>query len=278
MKKTVMLTDTTLRDGEQSPGVVISPENKIRLMRLMDETGIYQMDAGIPAMGAREKDTIAHMMSLRKRIKISTWNRMNQKDIASAMDISPDVIHISIPVSDRLIHSVLNKDREYVVRTAKACAVMAKENGYEVTVGFQDASRADISYMILLANCLHQLGVTMVRLADTVGIWTPPAVRQMIGEIQRNTDVPLGIHTHNDLGMAVPIALGAVKAGAVHVDTTLFGIGERAGNCDLFSLVNNGSPILTFEPTLGDVGQLQKQAADILFTQSHGESWNCINL
>ena len=203
---------------------------------------------------------------------------MDPKDIASAMDVQADVIHISIPASERLIHSVLNKDREYVVRTAKACVVMARENGYEVTAGFQDASRADVGFMILLANCLCQLGVTMIKLADTVGIFTPTAVRQLIGQMKKNTNIPLGIHTHNDLGMAVSMALEAVKAGVTHVDTTCFGIGERAGNCDLFSFVRNGKPAVAFDPALGDMDHMQKQAANVLFAQSDGGEWKCASM
>lgn len=274
MNKTVMLTDTTLRDGEQSPGMVLSSDDKVRLMQLLDETGVYQVDAGIPAMGARVKDILVQMMAKRRRIKVSTWNRMNPKDILDAMDVMPDVIHISAPVSDRLIHRLLNKDREWVVRTLKSCVAMAREKGFEVTVGFVDASRADISFMIMLANCLYSMGVTMVKLADTVGILTPQNVRKLAWQMVENTDIPLGIHTHNDLGMAVPIAIEAVKAGITHVDTTCFGVGERAGNCDLFSFVDNGMPLFAITPSLHDVSLLRKYAADILFAKSPGQAWN----
>jgi homocitrate synthase NifV len=122
------------------------------------------------------------------------------------------------------------------------------------------------------------MGVKTIKLADTVGILTPAAVRHLVGQMKKNTDISLGIHTHNDLGMAVPIAIEAVKAGVTHVDTTLFGIGERAGNCDLFSLVSNGSPVFAGLPMNKRINHLQKQAADILFFKSHSEVWNCTNM
>lgn len=264
MKPSVFLTDTTLRDGEQRPGLAFSPQTRLRLLRAMDDAGLYQMDAGIPAAGTAEKDVLCEMMAHRKQIKVSTWNRMCVSDIRDAMDVRPDVIHISVPASDRLISHVLHKDREWVQHSLLTCVSLAREQRYEVTVGFQDASRADRAYMAQLSNSLVPMGVTLVKLADTVGTLTPRATRELVGFMAENTALPLGIHTHNDLGIAVPVAIEAIKAGVRHVDATCFGIGERAGNCDLFTLVEYGLPV--FEPASPFAGarKLKRKAVDIL--------------
>ncbi len=264
MKPSVFLTDTTLRDGEQRPGLAFSPQTRLRLLRAMDDAGLYQMDAGIPAAGAAEKDVLCEMMAQRQQIKVSTWNRMCVSDIRDAMDVRPDVIHISVPASDRLISHVLHKDREWVQHSLLTCVSLAREQRYEVTVGFQDASRADRVYMAQLSNSLIPLEVTLVKLADTVGTLTPQATRELVGFMAENTALPLGIHTHNDLGIAVPVAIEAIKAGVRHVDATCFGIGERAGNCDLFTLVEYGLPVFEPAPPFAGARKLKRKAVDIL--------------
>lgn len=264
MKPSVFLTDTTLRDGEQRPGLAFTPQTRLRLLRAMDDAGLYQMDAGIPAAGAAEKDVLCEMMAQRQQIKVSTWNRMCVSDIRDAMDVRPDVIHISVPASDRLISHVLHKDREWVQHSLLTCVSLAREQRYEVTVGFQDASRADRVYMAQLSNSLIPLEVTLVKLADTVGTLTPQATRELVGFMAENTALPLGIHTHNDLGIAVPVAIEAIKAGVRHVDATCFGIGERAGNCDLFTLVEYGLPVFEPAPPFAGARKLKRKAVDIL--------------
>jgi len=263
MKPAVYLTDTTLRDGEQRPGLVFPPETKLQFMHALDEAGVWQLDAGIPAAGAHVKDLIRRMMARRNHIRISAWNRMNPQDIRDALEAEPDVIHISVPASDRLITRVLHQDRAWVETTLTRCVTMARERGYEVTAGFQDASRADIPFMLRLAAAARSLGVTAIKLADTVGTLTPPQARALTRSMA-DAGLALGIHTHNDLGMAVPVAIEAVRAGVTHVDVTCFGIGERAGNCDLFSFVEYGSPVLSTVPAPTDAGELKRRVTDIL--------------
>lgn len=264
MKPTVYLTDTTLRDGEQRPGLVIPLDAKLRLMHALDTAGVYQLDAGIPAAGACARDAMRRMMAERGQIRISAWNRMRLSDIRDSMEVEPDVIHISVPASDRLIYRVLGEDRTWVENTLLRCTALAREQGYEVTVGLQDASRADIPFMLRLAALMRTMEITIFKLADTIGTLTPPQVRSLI-ERMGEAGLPLGIHTHNDLGMAVPIALEAAQAGVSHVDVTCFGIGERAGNCDLFSFAEYGAPALSVFPVLQDPEALKRRVTDILY-------------
>lgn len=248
-KQVLYLTDTTLRDGEQSPGFAFDRSAKTEIASLLDLLGFYQIEAGIPAMGNYEKETICQIMSQRKNAKIAVWNRMNPEDIKHSFDCRPDVIHISAPVSDILISSLLRENRAWVTNMLKACIFLARNMGYEVTVGFQDISRADLSFIIDLARTLSDLGVSSIRLADTVGILTPSSVRRTVLSIKENTDLPIGIHSHNDLGMAEAIALEAAKSEAVFVDTTLFGIGERAGNCNSFVFSEAAEPLFHVKPS-----------------------------
>ena len=229
----IFIVDTTLRDGEQSAGRAFSIDEKVEIAKYMDENNIYQIEAGIPVMGDLEKECIKRILSVRKNSLIATWNRMNKKDIQHSLDCKPDIIHISVPTSDIQIYSNLGKDKIWVEENLRECVYLAKSKGYEVTIGFEDASRADINYLINLCEIIKSFDVKRVRYADTVGILMPSIVREAVKTIIDRTGIEIEIHAHNDFGMAIPISLEAVKSGAKYVDCTLDGIGERAGNCNL---------------------------------------------
>lgn len=265
MKKKKYLIDTTLRDGEQSPGYAFTLEQKVTLSILMERAGIHQVEAGIPAMGSYEKETICKIMENRRRARISTWNRMNKEDIRHSFDCTPDIIHISAPVSYIHIYSKLKKNKIWLLKNLQECVSMAMEKGYLVTVGFEDASRADISFIIGIVNLLEDMGVHSIRFADTVGVLTPSRAYQAIKEIKTHSNMAVGIHTHNDFGMAVANSVQAAKAGAEYIDTTLWGIGERAGNCDLNQFIAAAEHIFDIRPNRVDAGVLREKAAEILF-------------
>jgi homocitrate synthase NifV len=229
----IYIVDTTLRDGEQSAGKAFSIDEKVEIAKYMDENNIYQIEAGIPVMGDLEKECIKRILDNRKNSLVSTWNRMNKKDIIHSMECKPDIIHISVPTSDIQIYSNLRKDKIWVEENLRECVCFAKDKGYEVTIGFEDASRADINYIINLCDIVKEMEVKRVRYADTVGILTPSMVKNVVKTIIDSTGIEIEIHAHNDFGMAISISLEAVKSGAKYVDCTLDGIGERAGNCNL---------------------------------------------
>jgi homocitrate synthase NifV len=265
MKEKKYLIDTTLRDGEQSPGFAFNIDEKVMLALLMDRAGIYQVEAGVPAMGKYEKDTICKIMGNRTRTRISTWNRMKKEDIEHSFDCCPDIIHISAPVSYVHIYSKLKKNKIWLLKNLQECVSLAIDKGYIVTVGLEDASRADITFIISIANILKDMGVASIRFADTVGVLTPSRAYQSINEIISNTGIPIGIHAHNDFGMAVANSLEAAKAGAKFIDTTLFGIGERAGNCDLNQFITSAEKIFDINPSHIDANALREDARGILF-------------
>ncbi len=270
MKPKRYIIDTTLRDGEQSPGFAFNSQLKLKLAMLLDQAGIYQIEAGIPAMGKYEKDSICSIIENKCNARISTWNRMSKQDIQNSFDCQPDIIHISAPVSYVHIYSKLKKNKLWLQNNLQECVAYAKEKGYEVTVGFEDASRADITFIIGLSAMLKEMGVLSIRFADTVGILTPSRTYQAINEIISNTGITVGIHAHNDLGMAVANSFEAAKAGAKFIDTTLFGIGERAGNCDLNQFILAAEHTFDIRPTHTDVSILNKKCRELIYMNKSG--------
>jgi homocitrate synthase NifV len=246
MKSKRYIVDTTLRDGEQSAGIVFTIEEKVRLAKLMDQCGIYQIEAGIPAVGRVEKEAISRIMASKKRARISAWNRLSTEDIRHSMECSPDIIHIGVPVSYVQIYTKLKKNKRWLENELLRCVDMASSAGFDVTVGFEDASRADISFMTNLIKRLEAYRVLYIRFADTVGVLTPGRTADSVKNILEYTDMDMEIHVHNDLGMAVANSLEAAKSGAFYVDCTLNGIGERAGNCDFQKFVAVGERLFDF--------------------------------
>lgn len=232
MKPKIHIVDTTLRDGEQSAGFAMTKQQKVFIASLLDSAGVYQIEAGIPAMGKYERDTLKEIILNKKNSLISVWNRISISDIKNSIECNPDIMHISVPVSYPQIYSKLRKNKTWVINSVKECIDFAMNAGFKVTIGFEDASRADFSFMLSLANFLKENGIDQIRIADTVGTLSPSRTFTMISDLIKLTGIDVEMHAHNDLGMAVANSVVAAKAGAKYIDTTIFGIGERTGNCD----------------------------------------------
>ncbi|HEY8804833.1 MAG TPA: homocitrate synthase [Clostridium sp.] len=231
------IVDTTLRDGEQMAGVELGFKEKIEFAKIIDSKKVYQIEAGTPAMGGDEKKSIEKLMSLGLSSKISAWNRMNINDIDHSIDCGVDIIHISVPISDIQIKWKLGRDREWVINEMRKSVYYAKDKGFEVVVGLEDASRTSTDVLIRVIKEAKALGIKRVRYADTVGILYPDKIFKSITKIKQMIDVSIEFHAHNDFGMAVANSVAAVMAGSEFVDTTFGGIGERAGNCDYVKLM-----------------------------------------
>lgn len=245
------IVDTTLRDGEQEAGRAFSLKQKLEIAKFLDENYVYQIEAGIPAMGKIEKNCILDIKEQCTNSLVSTWNRLNIKDIQDSFDCNPDIIHLSVPTSDIQIFSNLKKDKHWIEEKIKECVIYAKGFGYDVTIGFEDASRTDMTYLIHLCKILRKLDINRVRYADTVGILTPSITRRAVGRIIEETGIDVEIHAHNDFGMALAISVEAAKSGAKYVDCTLKGIGERAGNCNFYDYIKvHGNVVIKDDKTL----------------------------
>lgn len=259
MKETKQIVDTTLRDGEQSPGIALGIEDKIKIARLLDDLGVYEIEAGVPVISKAEEEGICRIIENKRNAKISVWSRMNLYDVKRSLVCKPDIIHIGTPVSYVQIYSKLKKNKGWVVRSVLECVELAKNNNTAVTIGLEDASRSDIGFLLNMIKELQSAGVDMVRIADTVGILTPGRTKEIVKTIREYTDIKIEMHIHNDLGMAVANSIVGAKAGADFIDCTLFGIGERSGNCNLYDFVSASESIFQFPMTKKQIQSVEQQ-------------------
>jgi homocitrate synthase NifV len=234
----IMIDDTTLRDGEQTAGVVFSPAEKIAIARMLDAAGVHEIECGIPAMGRHEQSAVRALVDLGLRARLITWNRAVISDIRASIACGVTAVDISLSVSDLMIENKLRTSREWVKELLKTALGFAKDHGLYVSVGGEDASRADMSFLIELLRIARSLGADRFRFCDTVGILDPFDMYGKISMLRCAVpDLDLEVHTHNDLGMATANALAGIRAGARFVNTTVNGLGERAGNAALEEVV-----------------------------------------
>lgn len=229
----VKYCDTTLRDGEQAPGVAFSSDEKLAIARALDSVGIDIIEAGIPAMGIAEQECLRRIVDAGLNAGIVAWCRANPDDVAAARRSGVNMAHISVPVSDLHLESKLGRSRSWARNSIAACVDDALELGMVVSVGFEDASRADDVFVRDLAAELTARGVTRIRWADTVGRMEPFALRRRLSALVRAVPTAWEIHAHDDFGLATANTLAAVSSGCDWVSTTVAGLGERAGNAPL---------------------------------------------
>lgn len=236
-KRKIWIVDTTLRDGEQTAGVVFANREKIRIAKFLDEMGVDQIEAGIPVMGGDEQESIKQICKLGLRASIMGWNRPVIKDIESSLACGVDAVAISISTSDIHIKHKLKTSREWVLEHMVRATEFAKKEGVYISVNAEDASRSDIDYLIEFAKAAKQAGADRLRYCDTVGILEPFTTFENIKRLKEAVDIEVEMHTHNDFGMATANAFAGVKAGANWVGVTITGLGERAGNSPLEEVV-----------------------------------------
>ncbi len=234
----IIIDDTTLRDGEQTAGVVFSLAEKIAIARMLDAIGVQELECGIPAMGTEEQASVKALVDLGLKARLLTWNRAVVSDIQASLDAGVTAVDISLSVSDIHITHKLRKDRAWVKEQLKVALGFAKQNNLYVSVGGEDASRADPDFLVELLEVARSMGAERFRFCDTLGILDPFTTFDKISSLRaRIPDLDLEVHTHNDLGMATANAIAGLRAGARFVNTTVNGLGERAGNAALEEVV-----------------------------------------
>ncbi len=229
----VEICDVTLRDGEQTPGVSFSCEEKTEIARMLDTIGIEVIEAGFPIVSAGEKQCVTAIAKLGLDARICCLARAREPDVAAAIDCDVDMVSIFIATSDLHIRHKYKKPREGVLADALHCIDYARDHGLRVRFAAEDASRTDPGFLKEMYQRGAEHGADLVSFADTVGCLVPTEMHRIMTDLVASVDRPICAHCHNDMGCAVANTITAAEAGAFQLHTTVNGIGERSGNAAL---------------------------------------------
>ncbi len=233
----VIINDTTLRDGEQTAGVSFTRQEKVSLANRLVAAGVTHLEVGIPAMGEAECLTIAAIRRAQPQATLMAWCRANHHEIKLAAELKLDWVDISIPCSDQMLQYKVKCRKETILAQLVSAINYAVSLGLQVCIGCEDASRANLEFLIEIGNVGSYAGAQRLRYADTLGLLDPFVTYEQIKQLKKEQPLPIEIHCHNDLGLATANTLAAIKAGAQYANTTVVGLGERAGNAPLEEVV-----------------------------------------
>lgn len=232
----IKVFDTTLRDGEQTPGVALNPEKKLAIAKALSELGVDVIEAGFPMNSEAEFDavkTIADTVDT----KVCALARALAPDLETSMKTGVDVIHTFISTSPQHLKYQMGKTQDEVYEMAIEAVSKVRESGFKCVFSPMDASRTELDYLIRICKGVEAAGADVINIPDTVGVMHPSSMRSMISTIKQEVKVDLDVHCHNDFGLAVANTLAAVEGGASQVQVAVNGLGERAGNADLEQVV-----------------------------------------
>ena len=229
--------DTTLRDGEQTPGVTLTPEQKLELAIQLDRLGVDAIEAGFPAASKGELESVKLISEAGLRAEICALARAVKDDIDAAMRCNPNSIHVFFSTSDVHLKSVLKISYDEAIKKIEEAIEYTKSHGFICEFSPMDATRTNLNFLKQVCKVAEQAGADRIDIPDTVGIMTPSSMYKLISEIKEVVKIPISVHCHNDFGLAVANTLAGIEAGAAQAHVTVNGIGERAGNAALEEVV-----------------------------------------
>src|SRR4030067_2229842 len=235
--KKISIFDTTLRDGEQTPGVSLTYEEKLLIAQELDKLGVDIIEAGFPMSSDGEKASVKKIVDAGLNLQICGLARVIKSDIDTCLDCGVDMVHTFVSTSDVQRISTIKKSRDEVYSMAVDAVEYIKDHGAKCMFSAMDATRTDIDYLINIYKGVESAHCDIINVPDTVGVIVPSAMSTLIGQIYKNVKIPIDVHCHNDFGLAVANSLAAVEAGASQVQVTINGLGRRAGRDDLAETV-----------------------------------------
>ena len=233
----VRIFDTTLRDGEQTPGIALTPEQKLNIAKKLDELGVDAIEAGFPIISEGEMAGIKMIASANLRAEICGLARTDKKDIDAAVTVGLKYIHTFIATSDIHLKYKLKLTREEALQKAIEAVEYGKSRGLQVEFSAEDATRTDREFLRKVFKEVANAGANRIDIPDTVGYSTPGYMAEITRDAIEASKLPISVHCHNDFGLAVANAISGIQAGAQCAHVTINGIGERAGNASLEEFV-----------------------------------------
>ncbi len=244
--KEIYIIDETLRDGEQAPGVCFTYKDKVRLIEMMEESGIDMVDVGLPIVSLNEAKTIKNILNKKWRINLAVSIRAKIKDVDVALSCGAHEAFLFTPVSDLHLTYKFNTSRAEAEERALQSVEYAVQKGMVVDFVAEDTARADMEFIIPLFDRITRAGADKIILCDTVSVLTPQGIKDLCLTIKNRMKekIRFGIHCHNDFGLATANTLAAIEAGVQYPTLTVNGIGERAGNASLEEVVMAASNLM----------------------------------
>ncbi|GAI05570.1 unnamed protein product, partial [marine sediment metagenome] len=233
LPRRVRIFDTTLRDGDQTPGVSFTTDQKLLIARQLDRLGVDTIEAGTPVSSEGERKAAAAIAKAGLNAEICGLARPIKEDVDAALECGVDCVHVFISTSDLHLKHMLKMTREQVLQRAVEYVRYAKDHGVTVEFSAMDASRTDLGYLKQIYQATVEAGADRINVPDTVGVITPRGMNYLISQLKPIIKVPISVHCHDDLGLATANSLAAVEAGAEQVQVAVNGLGERAGNASL---------------------------------------------
>lgn len=237
LPETVRIFDTTLRDGEQTPGVAITAEEKIRIAKRLDDLGVDVIEAGFPAASLGEREAAREILKMDLNAQICGLARVLKKDIDAAIDSGVDYIHTFVGTSPLHREYKLKMSKEEILSRSVDIVEYIKDHGITAEFSAEDATRTEFDYLKEIYGAVEDAGVDYINVPDTVGVMVPTSMKWLISNLNEHLNVPISVHCHDDFGLGVANSLASVEAGARQIHATINGLGERAGNASLEEVV-----------------------------------------